>query len=213
MKALFNVYNLKNILNNFKNYSNNCVNFLKFCIILLCFFAISCSSTNKKYCISGDVFDIEITGGSLSRVSQKLLLDSIINNSSINIDEDSNFLITLNIGTVRRTSLVSMNNDIENQNVDYIVKYKITDKINKGIIESGKLIITDDINISDDRFANFATENYITENFVRNLSMRLENVIKSVLANKKCKKNQNQVAFYYFNANINLRNTEGSYYV
>ncbi len=185
--------------------------FILFIIVIL----PSCSLNKKKpeYCINSDSFDITLTSNALSRINNKVIMDNIINYSNINIDQNSNYLIQLNIDIRRRTSIVSINNEVENQNINFIVKYNIFDKKNKTVLDGGKFIIIENFEISDDRFANFATDNYLMENFARNLSVRLESFIDSLLINKNCKKIQNEVAFYDFNVNINLGSMKGSYYV
>ena len=182
-----------------------------FFLFLFLLFLFSCSTVNDG-CVDGDSFDLKINGN-LNKINYKILLDGIINNSGINININSNYIIKLDVSVVVKTSFLSINNDIEGQTINYIVKYSIFNKNNNMVIDSGKIIISDDLDISDDRFSNFATNNYITNNFVRNLSIRLEKIIENILINKKCKKLQNQVAIYYFNVNLNTRNARGSYYV
>ena len=177
-------------------------------------FVCSCSSVKKvSYCINSEKFDINIINSEIDKINQKLILNTLINESNVEYDKYSNFLIELQIKIRRNNSLISINNTVEIENINFVVSYKIFDKNEKNIIDKGKIIIVDSVHISDDRFANFATENYLMENFARNLSIKLENKIKMLLNNKKCKKNQNEVAIYYFNANINSESTKDSHYV
>lgn len=181
--------------------------------ILFLFFLSSCYSVvDTKHCINTDTFDIGINGNNLNKINQKLVLNKLINESSIKYNKDSDLLIEVFITLRRNTSLISVNNIVQLENLNFIVNYSIKNKIDNTIIDKGKFIIIDDLNISDNRFANYATDNYIMENFAKNLSIKLENRIKNLLIYKNCKKIQNQVAFYYFNININLTSIMGSYY-
>lgn len=183
-------------------------------LFFLMLFLSSCySNTGIKYCIDEDTFDIAIIGNELSKINQKLVLNKLINDSSIKYNKDSNLLIEVNITLRRNTSLISINNTVQMENLNFIVRYSIKDKTNKLTLDNGKFIIVDDLNVSDNRFANYATDNYIMDNFAKNLSIKLENKVKGLLINKKCKKVQNQVAIYYFDANINLKSTKDSHYV
>lgn len=177
-------------------------------------FLCSCySNTSPKYCVNGDTFDIAIISNELSKINQKLVLNKLINESNIKFNQDSNLLIEINISLRRSTSLISSNNTVQMENLNFVVHYSIKDKANKLTLEKGKFIIVDDLNVSDNRFANYATDNYIMDNFAKNLSIKLESKLKSLLINKKCKKLQNQVAIYYFDANINSKSTKDSHYV
>ncbi len=183
-------------------------------LFFLILFLNSCYSNNNiKYCASTDLFNINIISNDLSRMDQKLVLNKLINESSIKFNQDSNLLIDIRIVLKRNTSLISINNTVQMENLNFIVYYNIKDKVNNLVLDKSKIIIVDDLNVSDNRFANYATNNYIIDNFAKNLSIKLESKVRNFLANKKCKKIQNQVAIYYFNANINLKNTKGSRYV
>ena len=149
----------------------------------------ACASVKREYCIVGNSFSISLSGNAFTRVNYKKTMDSLINYSNINFNEKSNYQIDLNVNTQLRTSIISMNDDVESQNVIFNVKYNIFDKKNNILIDSGKFIIVENFEIADDRFANFATDNYLFENFAKNLSIRLENIVERLLAGSKCKKN------------------------
>lgn len=184
------------------------------CFIFLLALLVSCAFTKRPdYCIEPNGFDIEIYGTGITKINQKTILNKIINESNIEYNENSNYFIELRIKTRRHNSLISVNNVVKIQNIDFVTDYRIVDRSSNVVVDYGRIIIIDSIDISDNRFANFATQNYIMENFARNLSIRLENIVKMLLNNKKCKKNQNEVAIYYFDININVEETEGSHYV
>lgn len=160
-------------------------------LLFFVFFVCSCSSNTKVdelYCIDNDAFDVSIFGNDISNVSKKQIFNRIINESNIKFDETSIYLINLSINVKRTTSLVSGNNTVEIENVNFVVNYKIINKINNTLIDSGKFIIVDEVDISNNRFANYARDNYIIDNFTKNLIVKLENKVQILLNNKKCKK-------------------------
>jgi len=171
------------------------------------------SSGSLGYCVNSDNFAINITANEISDVDKKLILDRIVNGTSIRVNKDSDMLIELKITLRRNVILMSPNNTVDMENLNFIVYYEVMDRVNKVAIDRGRFIISDDLNVSENRFANYTANRYVMENFAKNLSIRLENKIVSLLANKKCKKVQNDVANYYFNINIAPGSKKDSHHV
>lgn len=161
---------------------------MKILTTVLFFLLMSCSNINKQkdYCISDDNFDIKINSSSLSNLEKKILLNDIINNSTIKFNEKSDFLINLNIAKKITDSLISDNNESQIQNVIFTVRLNITDKNLKKVIYNSKIIIVDSVNISENRFSNYTTKKVATENFSNNFSNKLQNKIEQILKNNKC---------------------------
>lgn len=158
-------------------------------LFFLMFFLFSCRSTTDIYtCVDTDAFDINIVDTNLNKVEQKSILNKLINESGIKFDKDSSLLIELKIVLRKNVSLVSTNSVTRMNNFNFVVHYKIKNRIDNSVLDNGKIIVIDDLNVSDNRFANYATNDYIINNFTKNLLAKLENKIKSFLINGKCKK-------------------------
>ncbi len=157
-----------------------------FCLIFLIFIS-SCSGQKNNYCFIERGFDFSINSTDLNKINKKILLDNLINNSNIEYKENSDLKIVLNIQTRRTSSLTSLNNSTLIENINFTTEYKILDKGN--LITEGKIIIIDNSDVFDNRFANYAVSNYIMENFSKNLTKRLENKVDMMLKNnyKNCK--------------------------
>ena len=91
---------------------------------------------------------------------------------------------------VRKASILSNNNTTDAENINFIVNYEIYDKNEKIVIDSGKIFVVDDINISNERFANYAFEENIINNFSKSLSVKLKNRIDLILKRNSCKNNK-----------------------
>lgn len=140
---------------------------------------MSCSTQKNNYCFVDRGFEFELISSDLSKINKKIVLSNLVNNSSIKYEEKSDLKIVLNIQTRRNTSLVSLNNSTLIENINFITEYKVFDK--KNLITQGKIIIVDDSDVFDNRFANYAVDSYIMENFAKNLTNKLENKIELLL--------------------------------
>lgn len=146
--------------------------FLLFFIIL-----ISCSHNIEKLpCYDIKDYDFEIKNTELNKINMKILMDYLINDSNIKYNNTSNVKVVLNISIKRNSALVSLNNDIILNNILFITKYNIV--IDGKSVDSGKILLSDDIEVFDNRFANYSLDNYVMENFARNLSFKLEEKLK-----------------------------------
>ncbi|HSQ97851.1 MAG TPA: hypothetical protein VLL98_03985 [Rickettsiales bacterium] len=158
-----------------------------FCLLFLVL--ISCTTNLNNCCFIERGFEFDISSSDLSKTNKKIILDNLINNSSIKYEKNSNLKIVLNIATRRNSSLVSLNNSTLIENINFITEYKIFD--DKKLIKEGKIIVVDDLNTYDNRFANYAIDNYVLENFARNLTNKLESKIALLL--KENQKNCNKL--------------------
>ena len=140
-------------------------------------FLFSCSY-NDKY-ISIKDFDIEIIDSNLSRIQQKILLEQLINQSLINYNANSEFLIKLNIKSRTKKSLVSSKNiSTIVSNVEWIVRYILVNKNTNKIFDEQKFIIVEDVYDSDYLFSNFQRIEYNYDNLVKKISNFIERKIK-----------------------------------
>lgn len=162
-----------------------------FLLFLICF-TNSCSinQNNKTYCIDNSNFSIGGIGGNLSNLNKKIIMNSLVSESGINIDQDNKKSILLTIDMVRKASILSNNNTTDAENINFIVNYEIYDKNEKIVIDSGKIFVVDDINISNKRFTNYAFEENIINNFSKSLSVKLKNRIDLILKRNSCKDNK-----------------------
>lgn len=162
-----------------------------FLLFLICF-TNSCSinQNNKTYCIDNSNFSIGGIGGNLSNLNKKIIMNSLVSESGINIDQDNKKSILLTIDMVRKASILSNNNTTDAENINFMVNYEIYDKNEKIVIDSGKIFVVDDINISNKRFANYAFEENIINNFSKSLSVKLKNRIDLILKRNSCKDNK-----------------------
>lgn len=163
--------------------------FMKKLFCLLFLVLISCTTNLNNCCFIERGFEFDISSSDLSKTNKKIILDNLINNSSIKYEKNSNLKIVLNIATRRNSSLVSLNNSTLIENINFITEYKIFD--DKKLIKEGKIIVVDDLNTYDNRFANYAIDNYVLENFARNLTNKLESKIALLL--KENQKNCNKL--------------------
>ena len=159
---------------------------MKKIFLLLFVFLISCSHNVEKLpCYEINGYDFEIKNAELSKINKKILLDYLINSSNIKYDNTSNVKVVLSISTRRNSSLVSLNNDVMLNNVLFITKYDIV--IDGKMVDNGKIVLSDDVEVFDNRFANYSLDNYVMENFARNLSFKLEEKLKKFEKNiSKC---------------------------
>ena len=162
-----------------------------FLLFLICF-TNSCSinQNNKTYCIDNSNFSIGGIGGNLSNLNKKIIMNLLVSESGINIDQDNKKSILLTIDMVRKASILSNNNTTDAENINFIVNYEIYDKNEKIVIDSGKIFVVDDINISNKRFTNYAFEENIINNFSKSLSVKLKNRIDLILKRNSCKDNK-----------------------
>lgn len=148
--------------------------FLLFFIIL-----ISCSHNIEKLpCYDIKDYDFEIKNTELNKINMKILMDYLINDSNIKYNNTSNVKVVLNISIKRNSALVSLNNDIILNNILFITKYNIV--IDGKSVDNGKILLSDDIEVFDNRFANYSLDNYVMENFAKNLSFKLEEKLKKI---------------------------------
>lgn len=148
--------------------------FLLFFIIL-----ISCSHNIEKLpCYDIKDYDFEIKNTELNKINMKILMDYLINDSNIKYNNTSNVKVALNISIKRNSALVSLNNDIILNNILFITKYNIV--IDGKSVDNGKILLSDDIEVFDNRFANYSLDNYVMENFAKNLSFKLEEKLKKI---------------------------------
>lgn len=155
--------------------------FLLFFIIL-----ISCSHNVKKLpCYDVKDYNFEIKNTELNKINMKILMDYLINDSNIKYNNTSNVKVVLNISIKRNSALVSLNNDIILNNILFITKYNIV--IDGKSVDNGKILLSDDIEVFDNRFANYSLDNYVMDNFAKNLSFKLEEKLKKIEKNfSKC---------------------------
>ena len=150
---------------------------MKKIFLLLFVFLISCSHNVGKFpCYNVKNYNFEIKNAELSKINKKILLDYLINSSNIKYDNTSNVKVVLSISTRRNSSLVSLNNDVMLNNILFIIRYNII--IDGKSIDNGKIVLSDDVEVFDNRFANYSLDNYVMENFARNLSFKLEEKLK-----------------------------------
>lgn len=162
-----------------------------FLLFLICFVnSCTVNQNNKTYCIDNSNFSIGGIGGNLSNLNKKIIMNSLVSESGINIDQDNKKSILLTIDMVRKASILSNNNTTDAENINFIVNYEIYDKNEKIVIDSGKIFVVDDINISNKRFANYAFEENIINNFSKSLSVKLKNRIDLILKRNSCKDNK-----------------------
>jgi len=156
-----------------------------FCLILL--IITSCSIKQNNYCFINDGFEYSIVNSDLNKLNKKIILNNLINNSNIKYKKNSNLKIVFDIEIKENTSLISLNNSTLIKNITFTTKYQIFDK--KNLIKEGKIIIIDDSDVFDNRFANYSLDSYIIENFSKNLTTKLENKIDMLLKQneKNCK--------------------------
>lgn len=147
--------------------------------LLLFVFLISCShNVEKLTCYDIKNYNFELKSGELNKINNKILLDYLINSSDIKYNANSDVKVVLNISTRRNSSLVSLNNDVMLNNILFITKYDIV--IDEKVVDNGKIVLSDDVEVFDNRFANYSLDNYVTENFARNLSFKLEEKLKKI---------------------------------
>lgn len=159
-----------------------------FLLFLICFVnSCAINQNNKTYCIDNDGFNIERMGGNLSNLNKKIVMNSLVSESGINIDQNNKKSILLNIDMVKKASILSNNNTTDAENINFIVSYEVRDKNEKIVIDSGKIFVVDDINISNERFANYVFEENIVNNFSKSLSVKLKNRIDLILKRNSCK--------------------------
>lgn len=159
-----------------------------FLLFLICFVnSCAINPNNKTYCIDNDGFSIERMGGNLSNLNKKIVMNSLVSESGINIDQNNKKSILLNIDMVKKASILSNNNTTDAENINFIVSYEVYDKNEKIVIDSGKIFVVDDINISNERFANYVFEENIVNNFSKSLSVKLKNRIDLILKRNSCK--------------------------
>lgn len=154
--------------------------------LLLFTILISCATAKNVPCLTTNEFAINVSSGQLSRIAIKTLLNGLINNSSIYYNENSNYVINLNVSLSRSSLLMSINNTSEIDSVYLTARYEIIEKTDNIVIDKGKIIVIDDINISDNRFANYMSDEYVMHNVLGNLARQLENRIDMLKNNKKC---------------------------
>lgn len=148
-----------------------------FCLIFLAI--LSCSTTKNNYCFVENGFEYSVVSSDLSKVNKKIILNNLTNNSNIKYRKNSDLKIVLNIGMKERTSLVSSDNSTLIESITFTTEYKIYNK--KNFIADGKIIIIDDSDVFDNRFANYSLDSYVIENFSKNLNSKLENKIEAIL--------------------------------
>lgn len=156
--------------------------------LLLFVFLISCSlnKVDKNSCINGDEFNVIVVNEGLNKIDRKIIISRIINDSSINFNRNSNYVVELKINMRKNTALISPNNTTELENISFIVNYKVLNKNNGVIIDKGRFIVVDEVDVSESRFANYATDKYIMDNFTKNLIVKLEGRLRLLLKNKSC---------------------------
>lgn len=159
---------------------------MKKIFLLLFIFLISCSHNVKKLpCYDVKDYNFEVKSSKLNKINKKILLDYLINNSNIKYNSNSDIKVILNISTKRNSSLVSLNNSTILKNILFITKYGII--IDGNVVDNGKIVLSNDIEIFDNRFANYSLDNYVMENFARNLTYKLEEKLKKFEKNiSKC---------------------------
>ena len=152
---------------------------MKKIFLLLFIFLISCSrNVEKLTCYDIKNYNFELKSGELNKINKKILLDYLINSSDIKYNANSDVKVVLNISTRRNSSLVSLNNDVMLNNILFITKYDIV--IDEKVVDNGKIVLSDDVEVFDNRFANYSLDNYVMENFARNLSFKLEEKLKKI---------------------------------
>lgn len=152
---------------------------MKKIFLLLFVFLISCShNVEKLTCYDIKNYNFEVKSGELNKINKKILLDYLINSSDIKYNANSNVKVVLSISTRRNSSLVSLNNDVMLNNILFITKYDIV--IDEKVVDNGKIVLSDDVEVFDNRFANYSLDSYVMENFARNLSFKLEEKLKKI---------------------------------
>ena len=147
--------------------------------LLLLVFLMSCShNVGKLPCYDVKDYNFEIKSGELNKINKKILLDYLINNSNIKYNGNSNVKVVLSISTRRNSSLVSLNNSVMLNNILFITRYNIV--IEGKSVDNGKILLSDDIEVFNNRFANYSLDNYVMENFAKNLSYKLEEKLKKI---------------------------------
>ena len=161
----------------------------KFLFLILLCFIISCSHNsdiNGNYCIPNSFFSIKLNNSNLSNINKKKLLNSLINNSGINIDQNDNKVIEVDVNMNRRTTILSENATADTISINFLINYKIYDKNKNIIIDRGKIIITESSIVSENRFTNYTNEQVLIGNFFNSLSIKLKNRVDLVLTKYYC---------------------------
>lgn len=157
-----------------------------FCLVFLAL--MSCTGHSNNYCFVERGFDYEVNSSVLTKINKKILLNELVNSSNIKYSKNSDLKIVLNVEIRKNTSLISSNNSTLIENIDFITRYQIFDS--KNLLDSGKIITIDDLNTYDNRFANYAIDNFVMENYAKNLTNKMEGKIELLLKrnSKNCKK-------------------------
>ena len=141
------------------------------------FFFILFSCATVKYNI--DNYDIELCNSNVSNILQKKIYSELINNTSIIYNKNSDYLLKISINKKSKTSLYSKNVSGELYNIKYIINYIIINKTNNNQLTKNKIIVYDDKFIAKNRFANYMQDEYIDDNFIKNLISKLEEKLKN----------------------------------
>ncbi len=151
--------------------------------IIIFLILVSCSNNYKveNYCLNDDFFTLAEISGNISRLEKKIISSNLINNSSIKFEKNNNKKINLDINFYKKASITSNNNTTSVENINFTINYKIYDK--DKLLTYGKFIISDEITISKDRFSNYITEEYLNNNFAKDVSFKLKNRIDLFLKN------------------------------
>ncbi len=161
----------------------------RFLFLFLLFFTISCSHNNNigsNYCIPNTFFSIKLNNSNLSDINKKKLLNSLINNSGINIDQNDDKIIELDVNMNRRTTILSENATADTISINFLINYKIYDTSKNIVIDRGKIIITESSVVSENRFINYTNDQTLMNNFFNSLSIKLKNRLDLVLTKYYC---------------------------
>lgn len=159
---------------------------MKIIIVILSLLVISCSNFKTDSCLTEKSFDITIANTDFNSINQKKLLNNIINNTNITYNKNSKYIIKLYINTTKRKALITKNLEEEITNILFTTKYEIIDKYSNSKIYDNNIIINDSLVISEARFHNIANEDEIVDNFIQNLSLKLESQINIIFKKNRC---------------------------
>ena len=154
---------------------NKYIKFLS--IFYVCCFLISCVFYEQQV-PTIDNFDITISSSQLDKVQEKIILEQLLNRSIFKYNQDSEYLLKLNIKNYYRKSLVSKNINTIASNVEWIITYSLVKKTDNLILDQQKFTIIDTNYESSKIFSNFRTNEYRFNNLVTNISSFLERKLK-----------------------------------